>query len=113
MTTCSFPTISAVKSSFKSERAAQMAVTKANGVYDMAVRNGCTDEYKNYEGAMSYEENGELRTKVEAHRIAAHAALIGLVSAAAAQGFSTRSSWLEHDARNARIQAGYRAPLNY
>jgi hypothetical protein len=80
-TTCQFPAIPKTVKTYKSQRAAKLAATKAEQAYELALRNRCTDEYH---GGIS----SELFTQVNDYMSKAFDNLAATIVAVKAQGYN-------------------------
>ena len=85
-TTCQFPSFPATVKTYKSQRAATLAVSKAEKAYEVARRNCCTDEY--HEAKLGFDD---LFARVNEYIGKAYENLEATVNAARDQGFHVRS----------------------
>lgn len=85
-TTCQFPSLPATVKTYKSQRAAALAVSKAEKAYEVALRNRCTDEY--HDAKLDLDA---LFARVNEYISKSYENLEATINAAREQGFYVRS----------------------
>lgn len=86
-TRCQFPALPKTVKTYKSQRAAKLAATKAEAAYELALRNRCTDEYH-----APSRLGDDLVSRVNDYMSAAFGNLVSTIEAVKKQGFYA-SSW--------------------
>lgn len=96
-TTCKFPALPKTVKTYKSQRAAKIAATKAEQAYEIALRNSGTDEYRSGTVITLCEDgtvtsNDDLHERVREYTSKAFDNLAATIAAIKSQGFYA-SSW--------------------
>lgn len=88
-TTCQFPALPKTVKTYKSQRAAKLAATKAENAYELAIRNRCTDEWRS---PAVWDNDNALYNRVNDYISKAFDNLAATIAAVKEQGFYA-SSW--------------------